>query len=150
MTLLRRNGSLLNQLPTLFDDFINRDNFNWRMSNFSNTNTTIPVVNIKETADSYTVEVAAPGMTKNDFKVALEGDLLTISSEKSEQQEEAENQKFTRREFSYQAFERSFTLHKEVVDIDKIEAKYEDGVLSLLIPKKEEVKVKAPRLININ
>jgi HSP20 family protein len=150
MTLLRRNGSLLNQLPTLFDDFINRDNFNWRMSNFSNTNTTIPAVNIKETADSYKVEVAAPGMSKNDFKVALEGDLLTISSEKSEQQEEAENQKFTRREFSYQAFERSFTLHKEVVDIDKIEAKYEDGVLSLLIPKKEEVKVKAPRLININ
>ncbi len=150
MTLLRRNGSLLNQLPTLFDDFINRDNFNWRISNFSNTNTTIPAVNIKETADSYKVEVAAPGMTKNDFKVALEGDLLTISSEKSEQQEEAENQKFTRREFSYQAFERSFTLHKEVVDIDKIEAKYEDGVLSLLIPKKEEVKVKAPRLININ
>ena len=138
MTLLRRNGSLLNQLPTLFDDFINRDNFNWRISNFSNTNTTIPAVNIKETADSYKVEVAAPGMTKNDFKVALE------------QQEEAENQKFTRREFSYQAFERSFTLHKEVVDIDKIEAKYEDGVLSLLIPKKEEVKVKAPRLININ
>ena len=150
MTLLRRNGSLLNQLPTLFDDFINRDNFNWRMSNFSNTNTTIPAVNIKETADSYKVEVAAPGMTKNDFKVALEGDLLTISSEKSEQQEEAQNQKFTRREFSYQAFDRSFTLHKEVVDIDKIEAKYEDGVLSLLIPKKEEVKVKAPRLININ
>ncbi len=150
MTLLRRNGSLLNQLPTLFDDFINRDNFNWRISNFSNTNTTIPAVNIKETADSYKVEVAAPGMTKNDFKVALEGDLLTISSEKSEQQEEAENQKFTRREFSYQAFERSFTLHKEVVDIDKIEAKYEEGVLSLLIPKKEEVKVKAPRLININ
>ena len=150
MTLLRRNGSLLNQLPTLFDDFINRDNFNWRMSNFSNTNTTIPAVNIKETADSYKVEVAAPGMTKNDFKVALEGDLLTISSEKSEQQEESENQKFTRREFSYQAFDRSFTLHKEVVDIDKIEAKYEDGVLSLLIPKKEEVKVKAPRLININ
>ena len=150
MTLLRRNGSLLNQLPTLFDDFINRDNFNWRMSNFSNTNTTIPAVNIKETADSYKVEVAAPGMTKNDFKVALEGDLLTISSEKSEQQEESENQKFTLREFSYQAFDRSFTLHKEVVDIDKIEAKYEDGVLSLLIPKKEEVKIKAPRLININ
>ena len=89
MTLLRRNGSLLNQLPTLFDDFINRDNFNWRISNFSNTNTTIPAVNIKETADSYKVEVAAPGMTKNDFKVALEGDLLTISSEKSEQQEES-------------------------------------------------------------
>ena len=84
MTLVKRNESLLNQLPTLFDDFTNRDNFNWRMSHFSNPNTTIPAVNIKETLDSYKVEVAAPGMTKNDFKVALEGDLLTISSEKSE------------------------------------------------------------------
>lgn len=150
MTLLKRNGSLLNQLPTLFDDFINRDNFNWGLSNFSNTNTTIPAVNIKETADSYKVEVAAPGMSKNDFKVTIEGNLLTISSEKSDQQEEAEGEKFTRREFSYQAFERSFTLHKEVVDVDKIQAKYEDGMLRLLIPKKEEAKVKAPRLIQIN
>lgn len=150
MTLLKRNGSLLNQLPTLFDDFINRDNFNWGLSNFSNTNTTVPAVNIKETADSYKVEVAAPGMSKNDFKVTIEGNLLTISSEKSDQQEEAEGEKFTRREFSYQAFERSFTLHKEVVDVDKIQAKYEDGMLRLLIPKKEEAKIKAPRLIQIN
>lgn len=150
MTLLKRNGSLLNQLPVLFDDFINRDTFNWGLSNFSNTNTSIPAVNIKETADSYSVEVAAPGMLKKDFKVELEGNLLTISSERNEEKEETTDERFVRREFSYQAFQRSFTLHKEVVDVEKIQAHYEDGVLRLLIPKKEEAKQKAPRLIQIN
>lgn len=150
MTLLKRNGSLLNQLPVLFDDFINRDTFNWGLSNFSNTNTSIPAVNIKETADSYSVEVAAPGMLKKDFKVELEGNLLTISSERNEEKEETGDERYVRREFSYQAFQRSFTLHKEVVDVEKIQARYEDGVLRLLIPKKEEAKQKAPRLIQIN
>lgn len=150
MTLLKRNGSLFNQLPVLFDDFINRDSFNWGLSNFSNTNTSIPSVNIKETGDSYSVEVAAPGMMKKDFKVELEGNLLTISSERNEEKEETGDERFVRREFSYQSFQRSFTLHKEVVDVEKIQARYEDGVLSLLIPKKEEAKQKAPRLIQIN
>ena len=150
MTVLKRNGSLLNQLPVLFDDIINRDTFNWGLSNFSNTNTSIPAVNIKETADSYSVEVAAPGMLKKDFKVELEGNLLTISSERNEEKEETGDERYVRREFSYQAFQRSFTLHKEVVDVEKIQARYEDGVLRLLIPKKEEAKQKAPRLIQIN
>jgi len=150
MTLLKRNGNLLNQLPVLFDDFINRDTVNWGLSNFSNSNTTIPAVNIKETNESYQVEVAAPGMLKNDFKVELEGNLLTISSEKRDEKEEVEGEKYTRREFSYQAFQRSFTLPKEVVDVDKIQAKYKDGMLQLLIPKKEEAKQKAPRLIQIS
>jgi HSP20 family protein len=111
MTILKRNGNLLNQLPMLFDDFFNRDSFNWGVSNFSETNTTIPAVNIKETPENYKVEVAAPGMSKNDFKIELEGNILTISSEKADQQE-SEDEKYTRREFSYQSFQRSFTLQK--------------------------------------
>jgi len=79
MTIVKRNGSLQNHFPTLFDDFLNRDIFNWGLSNVSNTNTTIPAVNIKETPENYAVEVAAPGMTKKDFKVLLEGKRLTIS-----------------------------------------------------------------------
>ena len=134
----------------LFDDFFNRDMFNWSNTNFSDTNTTIPAVNIKETADSYEVEVAAPGMTKNDFKVELDGNALTISSERSQQKEENEGERYTRKEFSYQSFQRTFTLQKEVVDIEKIEAKYENGLLHLLIPKKEEAKQKQPRLIQIS
>jgi len=150
MALLRRNGNLLNQLPALFDDFLNRDTFNWGLTNFSNTNTTVPAVNIRETNDNYEVEVAAPGMTKDDFKIELDGNLLTISSEKSDQREEGEGEKFTRREFSYQSFQRSFTLPKDIVDIDKIQAKYVDGMLQLLIPKKEEAKQKPSRVIQIN
>ena len=150
MTLLKRNGNLFNQLPVLFDDFFNRDNFNWGLSNFSSSNTTIPAVNIRETNENYQVEVAAPGMQKKDFKVELDGNLLTISSEKRDEKEDVETDKYTRKEFSYQAFQRSFTLPKEVVDADKIQAKYEDGMLHLLIPKKEDAKQKAPRLIQIS
>jgi HSP20 family protein len=149
MTIVKRNGSLQNHFPTLFDDFLNRDIFNWGLSNFSNTNTTIPAVNIKETPDNYEVEVAAPGMTKKDFKVLLEGNTLTISSERATQNEQTEEARYMSREFSYQAFSRTFTLQKDVVDTEKIQAKYEDGVLHLLIPKMEEVKQKQPKLIEI-
>ena len=150
MTLVKRNGSLLNPLPALFDDFFNRDLFSWGNSNFSNTNTTIPAVNIKETAENYEVEVAAPGMTKDDFKVELDGNTLMISSERSNQKEEGGDEKYSRKEFSYQSFLRTFQLLKDVVDIEKIAARYENGLLHLMIPKKEEAKQKPPRLIQIS
>jgi HSP20 family protein len=150
MTLAKRNGNLLNHFPTLFDDFYNRDIFNWGLTNSSNTNTTIPAVNIKETTDNYEVEVAAPGMNKQDFKVQLEGNNLTIGSEKTSTNEEKGDTRYSRQEFSYQSFSRTFTLQKEVVDTERIQAKYEDGVLRLLIPKKEPAKQKQPRLIEIS
>src|ERR1043165_8165986 len=102
MTLVKRNGNLFNPLPMLFDDFFNRDLFNWGTTNFSGTDTTIPAVNIKETAENYEVEVAAPGMTKKDFKVELNNNLLIISSEKTRQYEEKDENKFLQKEFSYQ------------------------------------------------
>jgi len=150
MTLVKRNGSLLNQMPALFDDFFNRDLFGWGNLNFSDTNTTIPAVNIKETSENYEVEVAAPGMTKKDFKVELDGNSLTISSERSNEKEEKDDERYSRKEFSYQSFQRTFTLQKDVMDIDKIQAKYENGLLHLVIPKKEEAKQKPPRLIQIS
>ena len=149
MTIVKRNGNLQNHFPTLFDDVLNRDIFNWGLSNFSDTDTTIPAVNIKETSDNYEVEVAAPGMTKKDFKVMLDGNTLTISSEKETQKEQNEDVRYSRREFSYQSFSRTFTLQKDVVDTENIQAKYEDGVLHLLIPKKEQAKQKQPKLIEI-
>ena len=150
MTIVKRNCNQLNSFPALFDDFLNRDIFNWGLTNFSETNTTIPAVNIRETADNYEVEVAAPGMTKKDFRVQLEGNILTISSEKTSGNEENEEFRYTKREFSYQSFSRTFNLQKEVVDTEKIQAKYEDGVLRLLIPKMEHAKQKQPRLIEIS
>ncbi|HLK27937.1 MAG TPA: Hsp20/alpha crystallin family protein [Puia sp.] len=151
MTLVKRNGNMNSLFPTFFDDFFNRDLFNWGNLNFSDTNTTIPAVNIKETGESYEVEVAAPGMSKKDFKVELNGNTLSISSEKlNQQEEERELPHYVRREFSYQSFQRTFELQKDVLDVEKIQAKYENGMLHLLIPKKEEVKQKAPRLIQIS
>ncbi len=149
MSLVKRNGNIFTPLPTFFDDFFNRDVFNWNNSNFSDTDTTVPAVNIKETAENYEVEVAAPGMTKNDFKVELDGNVLIISSEKSNQKEDMGDEKYSRKEFSYQAFRRTLNLQKDVVDIDRIQAKYENGLLHLVIPKKEEAKQKPPRLIEI-
>ncbi|ELR73224.1 Small heat shock protein [Fulvivirga imtechensis AK7] len=147
MSLIRRNGDLFN-LPSLFDDFFTRD-FNRGGSSFSSTGTSIPAVNIRETNDDFEVEMAAPGMTKKDFRIELDGTLLTISSERGSEREENEGN-YNRREFSYQSFQRSFTLPKEVVDIDKIKAKYENGMLYLRIPKREEAKQKPPRVIDIS
>jgi HSP20 family protein len=151
MTLVKRNGNIDGLFPTFFDDLFNRDLFNWGNLNFSETNTTLPAVNIKETGEAYEVEVAAPGMSKKDFKVELNGNTLSISSEKTISSEDERNdQHYFRREFSYQSFQRTFQLQKDVLDVDKIQAKYENGLLHLLIPKKEEVKQKPTRLIQIS
>jgi HSP20 family protein len=149
MTLEKTNGSILNQLPMLFDDFFNKDFSSFALPYSSRCNKSIPVVNIKETAEKYQVEVAAPGMTKKDFKIELEGNRLTISSGKTKEPGNDE-EKYFRKEFSYQSFSRTFNLQKEVVDLDKIRASYVDGVLQLLIPKKEEAKQKPARLIQIS
>ena len=149
MSLVKSNGGrLLNTLP-FFDDFFNRDLFDWRLSNYSNTGTSVPAVNIRETNDAFEVEMAAPGMSKNDFKVQLEGNTLTISSERRSEKDEKESENYSRQEFSYQSFCRMFTLPKDVVDSENIKAKYEDGVLKLQVPKKEEAKLKPPRVIEI-
>jgi HSP20 family protein len=135
---------------SLFDDFFSRDLWNRAVTNSSSTNTTIPLVNIKEGNENFEVEMAAPGMDKNDFKVELDGNMLTITSEKEIRNEEKDGERYSRREFSYQSFQRSFQLPKEVVDADRIEAKYENGVLRLVIPKKEEAKPRPPKMIQIS
>ena len=136
-------------MTNLFDDFFSRDLWNWGLDNNSNTNTTIPAVNIKETAENFEVEMAAPGMKKEDFRIELDGNTLSINSELKNEHEEKEGERYSRREFSYQSFQRTFTLPKNVVDVDQIHAKYENGVLHLLIPKREEAKQRPPRMIEI-
>lgn len=149
MTLIKRNGTGFPVLPALFDDLFNRELFNWGNSNFSSTSTTVPLVNIREDTDSFKVEMAAPGMEKKDFKVTLEGNTLTISSQRENEQNEKE-EGYSRREFSYQHFTRSFILPKEVVKAEEIVAKYDNGLLLLTIPKQEHAKQKGPRMIEIN
>ncbi len=150
MSLIKRNSNVdFPSFPALFDDLFSRDLFNWGNNNFSSTRTTIPAVNVKETADNFEVEVAAPGMDKKDFTVTLNGNTLTIASSKQHEDEQKEGD-YTRREFSYQSFRRSFELAKDVVDEDKIKARYENGLLHLTVPKREEARKKAPRMIAIS
>jgi len=137
-----------NQYPSLFDRFLENDLFDWSNRNFSNTNTTLPAVNIKVSDDGFEVEMAAPGLTKNDFKIELDHDVLTISSEKQSEDETGNDKQFTRKEFSYQSFTRSFTL-PNTASSENIGAKYENGVLRVLIPKKEEAKPKPVKQIAI-
>jgi HSP20 family protein len=137
-----------NQFPTLFDRFFDNDLFDWSNKNFSLTNTTLPSVNILEDDNSYEVEMAAPSLNKDDFKIELNNDVLTISSEKQTENETKEGQRYTRKEFSYQSFSRSFTL-PDSVDNDKIKAKYENGVLRVIIPKREDAKPRPVKQIAI-
>lgn len=138
-----------NRFPSMLDRFFEGDLFDWENRNFSDTNTTLPSVNIRESQDGYEVEMAVPGFTKKDFKIELNHDELTISSEKKVESENKDDERFTRREFSYQSFCRTFTL-PHTVEADKINAKYENGILRVSIPKKEEAKPKPPKQISIS
>ena len=150
MALIRNNfPSLPTTFSRFFDDVFTRDVFDWGNSNFSQTNTTLPAVNIVENNNEFLVEMAAPGMDKKDFRIELENEMLKISSEKEMNNEVKDDERYTRREFSYQSFTRSFHLPKTVVDESKIQARYEDGVLRIMIPKKEEAKVLPPRKIEV-
>lgn len=144
MTLVRYN----NALPGLISRFLENDLENWNSNNYTETNSTLPAVNIRENNESYGIEVAAPGFDKNDFQISLDNDLLTISSEKVANNETTEDERFTRKEFSYQSFKRTFTL-PELVEEDKITAKYENGILKIAIPKKEEAKPKPVKQIAV-
>jgi len=134
---------------SFFNDFLNRDWYDWNNQNYSLTNTTIPSVNIKENENEFEVEMAAPGMAKDDFKIELNNSVLTISSEKQSENETKEGKNVTRREFSYQSFSRSFTL-PAIVETDRITAKYENGILRVNIPKKEEAKPKPLKQIQVS
>ena len=108
----------------------------------------MPPVNVKEGKDNFQVELLAPGRNKNDFNIKLEKDLLTISS-KVEKNTEESNDKWTRKEFTFSSFSRTFNL-PDSADASKIAAEYADGVLKLSIPKKEESKDKGPVEIKIS
>ena len=131
---LTRGTSLL---PSFMNDFFKPWN-NWLDNGFEKT-LSVPAVNITENDGQYNVAVAAPGMKKDDFKIDLDGDILTISSEKEEAKED-KDKNYNRREYNYSSFSRSFTL-PEGVKRDKIEAKYEEGVLNIVLPKSEAARI---------
>jgi HSP20 family protein len=133
-------------MPSLVDQFFKDDLFDhvfgW------NRSVTVPSVNIVEGDNNYRIELAAPGLGKDDFKIDVEDHQLTISSQKEVKKEEQDD-KYLRKEFSYSSFNRSFIL-PDWVEEEKIKATHKDGILSVDIPKKDEAKTKMSRNIKIS
>jgi HSP20 family protein len=129
--------SLFPSLAPLWENFFGRDlmeKAGW------GSVSSVPAVNIEETPKAFEASLAAPGLQRDDFVIELGNGVLTVSSKKEEKHEEHDKKgKYTRREFKYHAFSRSFTL-PEAVDADKITASYRDGILSIYLPKKETEK----------
>lgn len=150
-TLMKNNGNLFPSVPSLLNDFFADDWFNSTLANWRSNGSTLPAVNVRETNDDFSIEVAAPGMKREDFKVELDNHVLTISSQREEQREESnEGNSYTRREFSYQSFQRSFALPENKVDGEKIAARYADGILYITVPKREDARVKPVKQISIS
>ena len=139
-------SSLMPSFSNIWEDFFGRDIADipsWKMGS------SMPAVNIEEKPDKFLICLAVPGMKGEDFKIEVDNGVLSISSEKDEKHEEQDKAgKFTRREFSYQSFKRSFTL-PESVKADQIEARYEDGILAIHLHKREEAKVQPIRQIAV-
>ena len=140
MNLIRKQPPFF---PSLIDDFINTD-WNLKVPSFSST---VPAMNIKELDSQFEIELAVPGMKKDDFEIEVEDGVLSISSTQEEEQVN-EKGKFTRREFSYSSFRRSFTL-PDSVNPTKIDATYKEGVLLVLLPKHKEAQPQPKKLIKI-
>lgn len=107
-----------------------------------------PALNIIEKKDAFEIELAAPGFSKKDFEVTIDNGCLNVSAKKSESKEE-KDEKYTRKEFSYNSFERSLELPESISD-EKIKAKYDNGILKFSLAKKEEVKKQKPKMIEIS
>lgn len=138
MGLVRFNPQLVNRV---FDDFFN--GVPARPTNYRS----LPAVNVRETEDDFQLELAVPGLKKEDFHVKVEEGVLTISAERKNEETETK-EGYTRREFRYTNFTRRFTL-PESADDSAISANYTDGILAVTLPKKEEAKPQPARLIEI-
>ena len=137
---------LFTDFPLLFDDAFSK-NFFEKQNRMFNT----PAVNIKETDKSFELDLAVPGMDKKDFKIELKDGSITISAKHENKVEETnEKERYSRREFSYQSFSRSFVLAEDLVDTEAINAKYENGILNVSIPKKSNAPINLSREIQIS
>ncbi|WP_317195214.1 Hsp20/alpha crystallin family protein [Chryseosolibacter histidini] len=146
--LVKSNGSLFPAIPSLLDDFFGRNWLDSTVANWRTSGATMPAVNVQETNDDYQIEVAAPGMKRDDFKIELDNNVITISSQREDSHEEKDGN-YTRREFSYQSFQRSFTLPQNGVKGEEIKARYVDGILRITVPKTEDARKKPAKQIAV-
>ncbi|MCC5919592.1 MAG: Hsp20/alpha crystallin family protein [Cyclobacteriaceae bacterium] len=145
MTLVRTNG-IGSYLPNLVDRFFNEEPVHERSR--ANASVSIPPVNIKELENQYELEIAVPGYKKDDFKVNIEDHTLTVSGE-SKMTNESEVSNYSRKEFSYSSFSRSFTLPENKIKMEKVDAEYQNGILKIKLPKLADEQVNKSRLISV-
>lgn len=147
MSLIKRKNDTW--FPMVFDDFFTPEWFGDTVTRKSPVKS-VPAVNIKETNENFYVELAVPGKNKEDFNIEVDNDVLTIASENKEEHEKKDDKgRYTRREFSYSAFKRAFTL-PDTVNTGAIDATYKDGVLSVSLPKKEMAVTQPKRSVVIS
>lgn len=132
-------------VSSIWDDFFGKNWLDLAKPAFSDHS--LPAVNIKESDVDFSLELAVPGMSKDDFKIEVENDRMSVSAEHEANKKE-EDEKYTRQEFSFQSFKRSFQLPKSA-NADKIKANYAEGLLKITIPKREEAKLKPSRFIEV-
>lgn len=146
MTLIRTSNRLY---PSVFNQLFNRELVDWSNTGFSAEDSTLPAVNILEDENRILIEVAAPGMKKEDFKIDLNQNRLTVAAEVTTENNET-GERYSRKEFNYRSFRRLFNIPVETINGDQIEATYKDGILLVTLPKREEVKPKPARAIEIH
>lgn len=148
MKLIKREEMNPSMNP-LFGNFLSDDFFNWPATNAERTRGYSPAVNIAEDENGFTLDIAAPGLKKEDFDIKVEHEMLTISAEvKTENEDKTPN--YTRKEFGFTSFKRSFRITEDQINQEEITARYENGVLSIALPKKEEAKPQPARAISIS
>jgi HSP20 family protein len=150
----RRSDSDVPVTRSVFSDLLDTDRF-FGTDVFNNMfSMNVPAANIRETDNEFIIELAAPGLNKEDFRINVDNGVLSISSEREQETPQSSddgqgNERYTRREYSYTAFTRSFILPDAIMD-DNIQAKYENGVLKIVLPKREEARRKPRQEVKIS
>jgi len=147
MSIIKRKNTN-NLFPSFLDDMLGNDLLN-PSADLGNVGFNVPAANIREYEDKFVLELAAPGKSKKDFNVELDNDVLTVSAEKVDKKEDKDDVNFTRKEYSYESFTRSFTI-PESVDSSKIKANYQNGILKFDLLKRDEAKTQPKRMIEIS
>lgn len=144
---MMKNKDFWGNMPT-FDDLFTREPTEW-FNRFSLNTLTMPAVNIRETEQGIELEMAVPGMKKDDFQIELKDDVLTVSCEVAAERESSDDH-FTRREFNFQSFSRSMRLPGDTYKAEQIKATYENGLLQLQIPMREEARHRKSKMIAVS
>ena len=149
MKLAKNSNNWLPTMPSFFDKFFDGGLADWNFKDLMHSQSHVPAANVIEKEKSFEVEVALPGVNKDDIKIDYNQGNLSISSEQKVEIEEKDGNRLTHMEFCYHAFSRVFSVPEDLVDVDKITANHKNGVLRISLPKKHDLKSVSAKQIQI-